>query len=840
MYSWIPFFRELGQKVLAYESRQLELIGFLRDTGVTYGLFDKDAEGNQILLTEIEPFTFFAQITKFGTDRRISILSYIKEKMGIASDVPSDFAGVPSANAQASWFFVYKAERAESAIPSLWSLAREVVKGEVHGDTFDKALSQRNVGKASLSDGMFCLNPEKYLPVDRQIQMYLKKRGVDPSFSNYAGYMRLMSLVQKDLPDSPFHVISHLAYVENQQEKTALRNTMPSTQGVRYWLYAPGEKAKHWGEFYEKGIMALGFDKLGDLSRFLTRDAIDDRIREITGETRPRSNDSLANWEFANVMSVGDIVIAKKGRSGYIGYGVVTSDYFFAPERQSYQKCRKVEWKKTGFWLETDSKLVTKTLTDITKYTDYVERLKALIGIDESADIKTDELSDRINFFWLNANPKIWSADNLKDNPEFDYTTHSESGARRKVYNYFQEAKPDDRVILYETTPVMRVRALLEVTKPIHINSENAEVFTMRLVKFFPNNPLRKELMLLPAMKDSEVEASRQGSLFKLKIDEYQAIVELAESGQSNPLQVPTAHQDTPLEPDPIDAGIPYTQEELLSEVFITTKQLERSLALLRRKKNLILQGPPGTGKTFFAKRLAWCLMGVKDQRRVQTIQFHQSYAYEDFIQGYRPEDGTLKLKNGVFFEFASLASSDSGREYVLIIDEINRGNLSKIFGELMLLIEADKRRESVQLAYGQSGERFSVPDNLYIIGTMNTADRSLAMVDYALRRRFAFVNIEPNFGEPFRDKLIAVGLNRGVIERIRKKLADVNHLIEKDPALGKGFLVGHSYFVVDQKPDDQEDWLREIFDYEVLPLLEEYWFDNEDRLNTARQILAD
>lgn len=834
MYSWIPFFRELGQKVLAYESRQLELIAFLRETGITFGLFDKDVEGKQIPLAEIEPFTFYAQITKFGTDRRVSILSHLKDKMGIAAELPSDFAGVPSANAQASWFFAYKATRDDSAIPSLWRLAREVVKGEVQGDTFDKALSQRNVGKASLSDGMFCLNPEMFLPVDRQIQVYLKNKGINPSFSDYAGYMRLMSEVQKGLPDSPFHVISHLAYVENQQDKAAMRNSLPSTRGIRYWLYAPGEQAKHWDEFYEKGIMALGFDELGDLSRFLTKDAIDEKIREITGDTRPRWNDSLGNWEFANVMSVGDVVIVKKGRSAYIGYGVVTSDYFFAPERQSYQKCRKVEWKKKGFWQVDKANIVTKTLTDITKYTDYVAKLRNLIGIDESVDRQTVESSDETSFFWINANPKIWSADQLKRIPEISYSTYGESGGKRHGYRHMMQARAGDKVILYETTPVKKVKALLEVKREVHTDESGKEIITLGLLDFFPNQPTWDELKSLDSLKKAEPIRNNQGSIFGLTRDEYEVITALATAPKQNALPFVNGDFEEP------QMATAYTREELLADVFITPEILEKALSLLRRKKNLILQGPPGTGKTFFAKRLAWCLMGVKNQRRIQTIQFHQSYAYEDFIQGYRPEDGKLKLKNGVFFEFASLASSDSGREYVLIIDEINRGNLSKIFGELMLLIEADKRRESVQLAYGQFGERFSVPDNLYIIGTMNTADRSLAMVDYALRRRFAFVNMEPNFGEPFRDKLIAVGLNRGIIERIRKKLAEVNQLIEKDPALGKGFLVGHSYFVVDQKPDDHEDWLREIFDYEVLPLLEEYWFDNEDRLNTARQMLAD
>jgi len=284
----------------------------------------------------------------------------------------------------------------------------------------------------------------------------------------------------------------------------------------------------------------------------------------------------------------------------------------------------------------------------------------------------------------------------------------------------------------------------------------------------------------------------------------------------------------------------PYSKSELLSEVFIIPSKLDQTLGLLKRKKNIILQGPPGTGKTFFAKRLGYCLMGEKDESRVITIQFHQSYAYEDFIQGYRPENGELVLKNGIFYDFAKKASRDPKHDYVIIIDEINRGNLSKIFGELMLLLEADKRGEKVKLTYAtRDQDLFTVPPNLYIIGTMNTADRSLALVDYALRRRFAFINMKPHFDEYFKEHLITLGFEQSFNQNITDKISAVNAMILGDPSLKEGFLIGHSYFVPTELPTDPESWLEDVLKFEILPLLEEYWFDNDDRLNEAKNILG-
>ena len=272
-----------------------------------------------------------------------------------------------------------------------------------------------------------------------------------------------------------------------------------------------------------------------------------------------------------------------------------------------------------------------------------------------------------------------------------------------------------------------------------------------------------------------------------------------------------------------------YDKSAFLRDVYISEARYERLKAVLLRKKNIILQGAPGVGKTFAARRLAWSIMGEQDDSRIEFVQFHQNYSYEDFVMGYKPEGGGFDLKYGVFYRFCQKANNRPGVPHFFIIDEINRGNLSKIFGELLMLIEPDYRNTKVKLAY--SDVPFSVPENLYIIGMMNTADRSLALIDYALRRRFSFFDMEPGFDSEGFGKYQA-GLENETFDALIDRVRELNRDIIQDKALGKGFCIGHSYFCGLKSPEDcTAEWMRDVVDYDILQMLGEYWFDDEAKL---------
>lgn len=329
---------------------------------------------------------------------------------------------------------------------------------------------------------------------------------------------------------------------------------------------------------------------------------------------------------------------------------------------------------------------------------------------------------------------------------------------------------------------------------------------------------------------------SHRPELFQMIFDEAYRREMLAKG-------LPTV-QPEPSKAEPIEPERAYIIAEALDDLFIGEPQLRTILAALRNKRNLILQGAPGVGKSFIAERIAFALLGCADRSRVKTIQFHQSYGYEDFIQGWRPnEQGGFKLRNGHFYEFCHRAQDDPDRDYVLIIDEINRGNLSRIFGELMVLLEPDKRGSgfAMPLTYSPD-DTFYVPERLHIIGLMNTADRSLAMVDYALRRRFAFITIEPGFASAnFERALYGRGASTELVNRIRTRIDEVNRMIADDAAnLGRGYLIGHSFFVPRTQIEDGDAWYRAIIEWEILPLLHEYWVDDPARLERVRSLLLD
>jgi 5-methylcytosine-specific restriction protein B len=294
------------------------------------------------------------------------------------------------------------------------------------------------------------------------------------------------------------------------------------------------------------------------------------------------------------------------------------------------------------------------------------------------------------------------------------------------------------------------------------------------------------------------------------------------------------------------DEETPYTIEDVRREgVFLSDKEVDVAVQTLRMKKNLILQGPPGVGKTFIAKKLAYALMESRDDSRITTVQLHPSYTYEDFVRGYRPTDeaGRFSLTDGPFTRLCQSADENPDRDYVLIIDEINRGNLSQIFGEAFSLLEPDKRglTNAITPLYRRfDGDVFFVPSNVYVIGTMNIADRSLALVDYALRRRFAFLTLDPKFGDPvYRSWLLERNMPEGVVDAVIRSMTRLNRVISEERQLGRSYQIGHSFFCP-RGNDFSElnmDWFRRVVTTEIQPLVEEYWFDEP---NKAENLIID
>ena len=452
----------------------------------------------------------------------------------------------------------------------------------------------------------------------------------------------------------------------NNKSNDSETNTLSDKKHkLHYWMYTVFDDTS-WMECQQKEIMVLGMDDIGDYSQYDSKESLRQELISTYDNSTSRKNQALMAWNFANKLAINDVVFAKRSNT-LVGKGIVTGDYIFDDSRQEYKNIRTVKWLQISEW-EHPGKSVAKRLTDITPYTDYIEKLITIFTPDELDDVDTQ--------------------------PEVDY--------------------PE------------------------------------------------------------------------------------------------------------------YSSADFLSDVYMSEQDYETLVNVLKMKKNIILQGAPGVGKTFTAKRLAYSIIGAKNPDRVQMIQFHQSYSYEDFIEGYRPTENGFTIKKGSFYKFCKLAEDDDENDYFFIIDEINRGNLSKIFGELFMLIEKDKRGIELQLLY--SDENFSVPPNVYIIVMMNTADRSLAMLDYALRRRFSFFTMKPGFNtigfQTYQDSL-----KSDAFKKLISCIKQLNSKIAADISLGEGFCIGHSYFCGLTAKTATVRTLTSIIEYELIPLLKEYWFDEPEKI---------
>lgn len=445
-------------------------------------------------------------------------------------------------------------------------------------------------------------------------------------------------------------------------------------------------------------------------------------------------------------------------------------------------------------------------------YDELLAGLNALVE-DDGEQVQNDPSSK--NYWWLNANPKVWTLNDWKLGEEEDYTLYNENGNKRRIFQNFLNAKVGDPIICYEASPTKQILCLAVVSKP----SNGRSIFFKKTELL--SNPIDYEsLKNIQELQNMEFLKNSSGSFFKLTKEEYDILMKLIR--ETN-------------EPPTLAVKERYSVDDFLSEVFIPSKCYNHLKSQLLRKKNIVLQGAPGVGKTFCAKRLAYSIMGEKDEERIAFVQFHQNYSYEDFVEGYRPHEDGFLLQKGIFYNFCNQAKNNPDKEYFFIIDEINRGNLSKIFGELLMLIEKGYRGEEITLAY--SGDRFYVPENIYLIGMMNTADRSLAMIDYALRRRFSFFNLKPAFqSELFLDKCRK--LQNEKYNRLVDEIMRLNKAIETDDSLGEGFEIGHSYLCFNNENEVTDEWLHSVVNYDIIPMLQEYWFDSREKINEWTEAL--
>lgn len=623
-----------------------------------------------------------------------------------------------------------------------------------------------------------------------------------------------------------------------------------------FFKFAPGSQASEWESFYEKGIIAIDFD-FEDLSKFNSRIELNNSLGLKDDD---KSNKTWNLWLFKTA-NIGDIVFANKGVNTCLGIGIITGHYTYDESSKGYKHIRKVKWltnkvyqyksntlknykslfrpdtfsptKVWDFILEEYGRLYPELLPTLNQNIFVIDEKnsKTQIPIEnkEELDFDADE-QEPLNFWWLNANPKIWSISNHTEGQRQTYTTHNEKGNKRRVYKYFESVKPGDLIIGYESSPTKQIKAIYEVTKGIH-NTTLGEEIEFELVEKLEIPVHWNDIKNINAIQNCEVLKNNQGSLFKLTEDEYDIIREVIDNKN---IITEKLLQNSNLKK--------YKFTEDSDKPFISEADFQKTVSLLKRKKNIILQGAPGVGKTFIARKLAYEIMKEERDANIEMVQFHQSYSYEDFIQGLRPtQKGGFDLKDGIFYSFCQRAFAHPGKKFFFIIDEINRGNLSKIFGELLMLIESDKRGEkfALKLTYSEDDDdRFFVPENVYIIGTMNTADRSLAIVDYALRRRFAFIPLKPDFGSNFNNFLVSKGVTLKLVNHICTSVSKVNSRIKEDTNLGEGFQIGHSYFCNFQNGEDETIWWNEILDFEIKPLLEEIWFDEIEKVtDTIKQL---
>lgn len=815
-FEWTSFYSEFATKLLEFKDNRAELIADIQSAYSAINMKLPKLESEDSII-DIDPFTVFGLFNKGITNaNRIAILESFATVFNIKSKIPDNFDGIPVLNNMKATYYGFKDDRQADDIDNLWGLYESAINLAEKDDATNRAIFTKwydtvhdQLGiRWNITMGLYWIRPYEFINLDSRNRWFI----VDPDnmpvdFVNsvkkklnkvpYAAeYLAIKDACLHALKDGNYEYknypeLSYRAWIVSEQvnqEKAEVKGKKSSKAAFLRW-FAPLIQALR--DLGGSGTPAEARAKIIENEQ-LSEDEIN--------ETRGRNNVN----KFENEVAFARNYLVNAGYIDKSVYGIWTlteagksvdmtsemaSDIFknvlsSSPSKQgkNIAALADEDVHTVRYWLYAPGE-------GSCMWDEFYTSGIMAIGWGEIGDLSTFDSKDAM---------KIKMREVIDESLSYKNAAHA-------TWQFANEMKIGDIVFVKKGMHQIIGRGVV-MSDYEYDDTRDDEYKNIRQVDWTHNgewpHPGQAVMKTLTDITSYTDYVEKLNSLFEDETEEDAEDVE-----KTYP---------------------PYTKEDFLSEVFMPEEEYEKLSGILRIKKNIILQGAPGVGKTFAAKRIAFSMMGVKDVERVMMVQFHQSYSYEDFIMGFRPSTDGFELKRGAFYNFCKKAEIDGDNDYFFIIDEINRGNLSKIFGELFMLIENDKRGVSLQLLY--SDEKFSVPKNIYIIGMMNTADRSLAMLDYALRRRFAFFEIKPGFTtDGFRE--YRMSLENEKFDKLIACVESLNNVISNDESLGDGFCIGHSYFC-NLLPDTIDDQvLSGIVEYELIPLLKEYWFDEPTKV---------
>lgn len=831
-FDWVDFYKELSEKLLSYKDNRKELVAkverIFSESGVNMPKLEKDN-----LIVDIDPFTVFGLFNKSSmkADTRVKIITTIKNIFGIAAPIPSSFASIPVLNNQNATFYYFIDMRGDRDIDDLWDLFESALayvasptsdKQDTLSKYFDLVIKKKGNGNSKITMGLYWIAPDTFLNLDQRNMWYIYESGKLPSSfvktlptigtdkltaTEYFDITeKLRSYIQNDASDlNNFMELSSEAWHYSEQVNKEKRQEKHETiadpaadvdaQAVHYWIYSPGRSAEYWDEFCNSGIMGIGWDAIGDLKAFASKDDMKKKMKETfsydTGDPdNSYRNAGLAVWQFANELKPGDIVFAKKGLHHICGRGIVTSDYEYDENRTPYKNVRKVNWTHNGDWLYKD-RLHNKTLSDVTAYTEtYVKQLNALFnehgkdGNYKETETYRNEFSPMLieskNLIFRGAPgtgksylAKEIAADIISNGKSTNYTELTEE--QKKQVEFVQFHPSYDYSDFVEG---LRPKLNDDGTMGFELQDGTFKRFIARARKNYEDSrkskeTIGRELSVQEAMMEffSDIEFG---------VDTFKTIT-------GNEFSI------TSVDDKHINISIPGNAivNKLSLDVDEVRRMLEADVEFTKIKDIT----------AFFGKSFAT-----------------QSYSYDFAIYNAIKSKKTTASK--------AIAKQEELKKYIFIIDEINRGEISKIFGELFFAIDPDYRGRAGEIStqyanmHADSDEKFFIPENVYIIGTMNDIDKSVDSFDFAMRRRFRFVELKANERIKMLDSLEDEKLKNEAVRR----MTDLNKAITEVEDLNENYQIGAAYFLKLKTLHPDTLWRDHL-----QPLLREYVRGIED-----------